>query len=73
MQNPDRNKLSESTESTELGEINRETSLRKANEKDDSTAEFGQKIGRSENLNEPNQRGRDEENPGGTGDSKGQH
>ena len=70
MQNPDRDKLSSNTESTELGEINRETSLREANKNDDSTAEFGQKIGRSENLNEPNQRGREDDR---TGDSKGEH
>jgi hypothetical protein len=58
MENRDRDKLSRnSTSSTDAGSVNRDTSQRKGNLNDDSTAEFGQKIGRSENLDEPNQRG----------------
>jgi hypothetical protein len=58
MENRDRDKLSRnSTSSTDAGNVNRDTSQRKGNLNDDSTAEFGQNIGRSENLNEPNQRG----------------
>lgn len=70
MENRDRDKVSRRTEGTEAGDINRETSNRIGNENDDSTAEFGQKIGRSENLDEPNQR-----RPEGdrSGSSKGEH
>ena len=57
MENRDRDKVSRNTESTSAGDINRETSKRQGNLNDDSTSEFGQNIGRSENLNEPNRRG----------------
>jgi hypothetical protein len=57
MENRDRDKVSRNTESTSAGDVNRETSQRQGNLNDDSTAEFGQNIGRSENLNEPNRRG----------------
>lgn len=58
MENRDRDKLSRnSTGSTEAGDLNRDVSSRQANRKDDSSSEFGQNIGRSENLNEPNRRG----------------
>jgi hypothetical protein len=73
MENRDRDKLSRnSTGSTEAGDLNRDKSLGDANRKDDSSAEFGQNIGRSENLNEPNRRGEgvgDEGMKGGTGRS----
>ena len=56
MENRDRDKLSRNSQSTEAGDINRDVSSRKGNLEDDSTSEFGQNIGRSENLNEPNRR-----------------
>ena len=56
MENRDRDKVSRRTSSTEAGDLNRETSSRIGNERDDSDAEFGQNIGRSENLDEPNRR-----------------
>ena len=71
MENRDRDKVSRSTGPTDAGDVNRETSERIGNENDDSTAEFGQNIGRSENLDEPNERARGEN--GKTGDSKGNH
>lgn len=71
MENRHRDKVSRSTGPTDAGEVNRETSERAGNENDDSTAEFGQNIGRSENLDEPNRRGN--EDRGQTGDSKGRH
>lgn len=57
MENRDRDKVSRNTGSTSAGDVNRETSRRQGNLNDDSTSEFGQNIGRSENLNEPNRRG----------------
>ena len=57
MENRDRDKVSRNTGSTSAGDVNRETSKRQGNLNDDSTSEFGQNIGRSENLNEPNRRG----------------
>lgn len=57
MENRDRDKVSRNTGSTSAGDVNRETSRRQGNLNDDSTSEFGQTIGRSENLNEPNRRG----------------
>jgi hypothetical protein len=57
MENRDRDKVSRNTGSTSAGNVNRDTSSRQGNLNDDSTAEFGQNIGRSENLNEPNRRG----------------
>lgn len=57
MDNRDRDKMSRNTESTQAGDVNRETSRRKSEESSDSSAEFGQNIGRSENLeNEPSRR-----------------
>ena len=58
MENRDRDKVSRNnTGPTEAGDLNRDTSSRIGNENDDSTSEFGQNIGRSENLEEPNRRG----------------
>lgn len=56
MENRDRDKVSRNTGSTPAGNVNRDTSSRQGNLNDDSTAEFGQNIGRSENLEEPNRR-----------------
>ena len=47
MENRDRDKVSRSEEPTEAGDVNRETSERASRK--DTSAEFGQKIGRSEN------------------------
>jgi hypothetical protein len=48
MENKDRDKLSRSTTPTSAGNVNRSTSERMGQEKSGSSAEFGQKIGRSE-------------------------
>ena len=72
MENRDRDKLSQSTGPTEAGDINRETSQRKGIEKD-SSAEFGQRIGRSEELNSPDQGSTGTGKPGSTGMGKGQN
>ena len=53
MENRDRDKMSRNTESTSAGDVNRNTSSQIGKNKSDSSADFGQKIGRSENLNEP--------------------
>ena len=57
MENRDRDQMSRNNQSTSAGNVNRNTSSQIGKEKSDSTAEFGQKVGRSENLNEPNSRG----------------
>jgi len=56
MENRDRDKMSRNTESTSAGDVNRNTSSQIGKNKSDSSADFGQKIGRSENLNEPSSR-----------------
>ena len=58
MDNRNRDKMSsESTSSTSAGNVNRNVSQDRGNVKSDSDASFGQKIGRSENLeNEPSRR-----------------
>ena len=48
MENRYRDKLSRSDHSTEAGDLNRKTSQRQG-QQNDSSAEFGQSIGRSEN------------------------
>jgi hypothetical protein len=55
MENKDRDKISRSPQSTEAGDVNRQTSSKVGKDKNDTSADFGQNIGRSENLNEPNQ------------------
>lgn len=72
MENRDRDKVSRNTGPTAAGDINRDTEHRKGNQSDDSSAEFGEQIGRSENLEEPNERNRDIETDR-SGDSKGRH
>jgi len=54
MENRDRDKLNRNDQSTKAGEANRQTSSNLGKEKNDSSADFGQKIGQSENLSEPN-------------------
>jgi hypothetical protein len=56
MENRERDKISKNTESTSAGDVNRNTSSQIGKSKSDSSADFGQNIGRSENLNEPNSR-----------------
>jgi hypothetical protein len=56
MENRERDKMSKKTESTSAGDVNRNTSSQIGKDKSDSSADFGQNIGRSENLNEPNSR-----------------
>jgi len=49
MENRDRDKVSQGTRPTEADDINRDVESRRGIEKnDDSSAEFGQKIGESE-------------------------
>src|SRR4051794_12589463 len=57
MENRDRDQMSRNNQSTPAGDVNRNTSSQIGKDKSDSTAEFGQNVGRSENLNEPNSRG----------------
>ena len=53
MENRERDRVSQRTEPTEAGQINRQTSESAGRESNSGTsAEFGQSIGRSENLSE---------------------
>ena len=56
MENRDRDKLSRNTGSTEAGDVNRKTSQEIGQQKSGSSAEFGQKIGRSEGIEEESSR-----------------
>jgi hypothetical protein len=56
MDNRERDKMSKNTESTSAGDVNRNTSSQIGKNKGDSSADFGQNVGRSETLNEPNSR-----------------
>ena len=57
MENRERDKMSKNTESTSAGDVNRNTSSQIGKNKSDSTADFGQNVGRSENnMNEPSSR-----------------
>src|SRR3954466_15395407 len=56
MENRERDKMSKNTESTSAGDVNRNTSSQIGKNKSDSSADFGQNIGRSENLDEPSSR-----------------
>jgi hypothetical protein len=56
MENRERDKMSKNTGSTSAGDVNRNTSSQIGKNKSDSSADFGQNIGRSENLNEPSSR-----------------
>lgn len=57
MDNRERDKVSKNTQPTSGGDVNRNTSSQIGKSKSDSSADFGQNIGRSENLDEPNSRG----------------
>jgi hypothetical protein len=50
MENRHRDKVSQSTEPTDAGDINREVASRRGKEEHISDAEFGQNIGEAENL-----------------------
>lgn len=52
MENRERDRVSQRREPTDAGRINRETSENVGREQHGGTAEFGQSIGRSENLSE---------------------
>ncbi len=52
MENRERDRVSQRTSSTEAGDINRRTSEEKGREISGTDTEFGQNIGRSENLDE---------------------
>ena len=79
MENRERDKISQSRRPTEAGDINRDVSERSGRD-NDSSADFGQSIGRSEELNTPDRdrndrervdpdRSRDDE----SGSSSGRH
>lgn len=72
MENRDRDKMSHNTNPTEAGDVNRETSRRQG-EENDSSADFGQSIGRSEELNSPERKDSRSNTIGRTGSSKGEH
>ena len=52
MENRDKDKMSQRDSSTQSGNINRDVSQKQSG----SSADFGQKIGQSEKLNEPSSR-----------------
>jgi hypothetical protein len=52
MENRDRDKVSRSTTPTEAGDVNRKTSQDLGRTQSGSSAEFGENIGRSENLHD---------------------
>lgn len=61
MENREGDKMSRNTQPTSVGEVNRNTSSQIGKEKIkkiNSSADFGQNIGRSEKLNEPSSRGK---------------
>lgn len=64
MENRERDRVSKRTSSTEAGDINRDVSIERGREHNSGTsAEFGQSIGRAENLSEGGEmRNRNESN-----------
>ena len=50
MENRDRDKMSKSTGSTPAGDVNRSTSSNIGQQKSGSNVNFGEKVGRSENI-----------------------
>ena len=52
MENRERDRVSQRSTPTEAGELNRRTEEERGRRENSGTAEFGQNIGRSENLNE---------------------
>lgn len=57
MDNRERDRVSQRDSSTEAGDVNRKTSQEKGRQQSGTGAEFGQKIGRSENLSSENEGG----------------
>jgi hypothetical protein len=57
MDNKDRDKMSRSTTPTSAGNVNRSTSERMSQDKDGNSAEFGNKIGRTEDMSHEPDRG----------------
>ena len=57
MENRDRDQMGKNNQSTSVGDVNRNTSSQIEKDKSDSSADFGQNKGRSDNLSEPNSRG----------------
>ena len=50
MENRDRDKISKGTGSTPAGDVNRNTSSSSGQQKSGSSADFGKKVGRGENI-----------------------
>lgn len=72
MENKDRDKVSRNTTSTSAGNVNRETSERMSHEKSGNAAEFGNRIGRAEDLtNEPSSRSSSSSGIGSSGSRSG--
>ena len=72
MENRERDRVSQRSSPTEAGELNRRVEEKKGREHNlDTTAEFGQKIGRSENLEGGNMRNQNDEPLTNIGSSTG--
>jgi hypothetical protein len=72
MENRERDRVSQRTAPTEAGELNRRVEEEKGREHNSGTsAEFGQKIGRSENLEGGNMRNQNDEPMTNIGSSPG--
>ncbi len=72
MENRERDRVSQRASPTEAGELNRRVEEEKGREQNSGTdAEFGQKIGRSENLEGGNMRNRKDEPMTNIGSSTG--
>lgn len=72
MENRERDRMSQRSSPTEAGELNRRVEEEKGREHNSGTsAEFGQKIGRSENLEGGNMRNRNDEPMTNIGSSTG--
>jgi len=72
MENRERDRVSQRSSPTEAGELNRRVEEEKGREHNSGTsAEFGQKIGRSENLEGGNMRNRNDEPMTNIGSSTG--
>jgi hypothetical protein len=57
MENRDRDKISKGTESTPAGDVNRSTSSNIGSQKSGSSADFGKKVGRDENIENESEQG----------------
>jgi hypothetical protein len=72
MENRERDRVSQRASPTEAGDLNRRVEEEKGREHNSGTsAEFGQKIGRSENLEGGNMRNRNDERMTNIGSSSG--